>query len=97
LSGCEGHPLLPVSRGCRDIVLSSISSITLDTSMRELATVCDPAPWAWLLYRACCQATPGLAVKLCLESRHNGLHLLLQPGIDCGWSKVHSLEVGTAT
>jgi hypothetical protein len=116
----RGHPLLPVSRGCRDIALGSIHHITLDpfgfqgfcmsggsppapwaqldpsqiVLFDEPFEACDPAPWARLLHRACCQATPGLTVKLHLSEVSHRLPDLLQPGIDCGgWSKVHSLEV----
>jgi hypothetical protein len=95
----QGHPLLAASSICRDIVLNSIRSITLlgfqPFSMpdKSLATL-DPAPWARLLHRACCQATPGLSVKLNMSSIHGSLPELLQPGIHRGgWSKVHSLEV----
>jgi hypothetical protein len=95
--GCR-HPLLCISRDCRDMVLSSIHSITLDPSSFQWHSrrleACDPAPWARLLNRACCQATPGLAVKLRLSCTRDSLPELLQPGIDCGgWSKVRSLEV----
>jgi hypothetical protein len=97
----RGHPLLPVSSGCRDMVLSIIRRIALDPSspvsvskLRKPLEACDPAPWARLLHRACCQATPGLTVQLCLTCIRDSLPELLQPGIDCGgWSKVHSLEV----
>jgi hypothetical protein len=89
-----GHPLLAANRSCRDIVLSSTRSITLDPVYKDMPEACDPAPWARLLDRACCQATPGLTVKLCLHHIHSGLPELLQPSIDCGgWSKVHSLQV----
>jgi hypothetical protein len=97
----HSHPLLSASRGCRDMVLSSIRSITLDPSRSDVVSMlgeppeaCDPAPWARLLNRACCQAGPGLAVKLGLSNIHDSLPELLQPGVDCGgWSKVHSLQV----
>jgi hypothetical protein len=94
----SGHPLLSISRGCRDMVLSSIRGIKLDPSGFQWRSKppepCDPAPWARLLHRACSQATPGLAVKLRLTYTWGSLPELLQPGIDCGgWSKVHSLEV----
>jgi hypothetical protein len=93
------HPLLAANRSCRDMVLNSIHSITLDPSCSELLEASDFEPWARLLDRACCQATPGLTVKLCLSNMRltYSLHELLQPGIDCGgWSKVHSLEVRCA-
>jgi hypothetical protein len=90
----RGHPLLPASRGCRDMVLSSIRSITLDPVPDTSLKAYDPAPWARLLNRACCQATPGLSVNLRLWYSSYCLPELLQPGIDCGgWSKVRSLEV----
>jgi hypothetical protein len=101
----SSHPLLSASREFRDMALRSIHSITLDASrsdsesellsvLDELPEACDPAPWARLLHRACCQAAPGLTVKLHLARIHDRLRPLLQPGIDCGgWSKVHSLEV----
>jgi hypothetical protein len=96
----HGHPLLPVNRGCRDTVLSSIHSITLisccDSSPAEdpLHTL-SPAPCARLLHLACCQATPGLTVRLRMsEADREVLPELLQPGIDGGgWDKVHSLQV----
>jgi hypothetical protein len=78
------------------MVLSSIQGIFLDLDNPGLYSepTLDPAPWARLLNRACCQATPGLTVKLRLSYAHGSLPELLQPGIDCGgWSKVHSLKV----
>jgi hypothetical protein len=95
----DGHPLLPVSRACRDIVLSSIHSIFLNRkrigwySKRSKPTL-DSAPRARLLNRACCQAPPSLVVQLCLPDAPDSLPELLQPGIDCGgWSKVRALQV----
>jgi hypothetical protein len=95
-----GHPLLAASRSCRDIVLGSIRSIALSPShdashsAAQALEPCDPAPWARLLNRACCQATPGLTVTLSLSRIHNHLHELLQPGMDCGgWSNIYTLQV----
>jgi hypothetical protein len=110
----SSHPLLAASRGCRDMVLSSIHSISLDPfsclqpskpaqpdepphtsdSAPFDPFLHDPALWARLLNRACCQANPGLSVQLHLFGIDDCFTELLQPGIDCGgWSKVHSLKV----
>jgi hypothetical protein len=96
-----GHPLLSVSRACRDMVLGAMRSITLDPSCdplwgisKGLPGALDPAPWARLLHRACSQARPGLQLKLDLSQIPGSLPELLRPGISCrGWHKVTSLEV----
>jgi hypothetical protein len=55
----------------------------------------SPAAHAMLLHRACCQAPPGLQLKLNLWKHSDSLPHLLQPGIDCGgWRNVTKLEVG---
>jgi hypothetical protein len=95
-----GHPLLLVSRGCRDMVLGTMRSITLDPSCdplwgKGLPGALDPAPWARLLHRACSQARPGLSVKLVLSRIPGSLPELLQLAVSSGgWRKVASLEVG---
>jgi hypothetical protein len=93
----RGHALLRISMSCRDAVLSSLTAVKLRTTR-----VLPPASEAFsreacarLLHRACCQARPGLQLKLDLEGDPDSLPHLLQPGVDCGgWRNVHKLEVG---
>jgi hypothetical protein len=94
----EGHPLLGVSRGCRDTVLGSFSKLFL-TPLGD-----DFQSQARLLDRACCKASPGLQLTLELYQlyRHNrsscsyALCQLLQPGCARGgWANVHDLEVSS--
>jgi hypothetical protein len=91
--GANGHPMLAVAKACRDVVLESLSKITLDLSSQSEGA--SHQPLARLLNRACCGAAPGLHVKLGLgEHGDVALPLLLQPGLDCaGWHNVHKLEV----
>jgi hypothetical protein len=87
-----GHPLLQVSRSCRDAVLSSCTSLTLHTApvTQQASEAC-----ARLLHRACCQARPGLQLKLDLEGNSDALPHFLKPGLDCGgWRNVRKLIVG---
>jgi hypothetical protein len=87
----RGHPLLRVSRSCRDAVLSSCATIRMYARCQSST----PAPDARLLHRACCQARPGLALWIHLMRFTGSLAELLQPGIECGgWRNVHKLEVG---
>jgi hypothetical protein len=93
----RGHPLLRVSRSCRDAVLSSLTAVKLFTSpvSSPASKAFSPGLCARLLHRACCQARPGLKLRLHLEKNCDSLPHLLQPGVECGgWRSVHKLEVG---
>jgi hypothetical protein len=87
-----GHALLGVSRACRDAVLQAIKTWSLGAP-RD-ASAAQMSPHARLLHRACCEASPGLEVRLYLIEVADSLSVLLQPGISSGgWSKVHTLHV----
>jgi hypothetical protein len=94
----RGHPLMRVTRSCRDAVPSSLTAVKLFTSPVSQPAASEafrPGPCARLLHRACCQARPGLQLRLHLEENSGSLPHLLQPGVECGgWRNVHKLEVG---
>jgi hypothetical protein len=98
------HPMLYLSRGCRDAVLRSLHSISPPKlgywdfkSLAEedgLISSRRLKVWGQLLHRAASLASPGLKVYLQLQYIQQSLPHLLQPGISSGgWSKVHSLQV----
>jgi hypothetical protein len=105
-SGVFRPPLLAVSRACRDSVLSNVMTATLGVQAHPRWTevpiqAAVPAKakvpaWARLLNRTCSLAPPGLNLTLKLSHMSDVLPKLLQPGVNCGgWTKVHSLQVGT--
>jgi hypothetical protein len=92
----HGHPLLQLSRGCRDAVLHNLTRICLVIRSPEQLEK-DPEPWARLLHRACSHARPGLHVELNLWDCNTLLAALVQHGIESGgWSRVHTLTVSAA-
>jgi hypothetical protein len=91
-----GHPLLGVSKACRDAVLHATKTISLlDNRSPSGPSAAQMFAAARLLHRACCEASPGLKVSLSMKSwGPYTLLLLLQPGISSGgWTKVHTLKV----
>jgi hypothetical protein len=110
-SGRRGHPMLQLSRGCRDAVLSSLTSA--EFFLRDLrqirveygfASVRSPVTkgriraCGRLLHRICSQSAPGLQVTLKLYNESIVLPVLLRHGIDSGgWDNVHTLKVGDAS
>jgi hypothetical protein len=93
-----GHPLLGVSRACRDAVLHATKTISLLASRSPAdadASAAQTSADARLLHRVCCEASPGLEVRLCMGCREpDTLSISLQPGISSGgWAKVHTLRV----
>jgi hypothetical protein len=93
--GYRGHPLLSVSRSCRDAALSSCATVALHTApaTQQASKVC-----ARFLHRACCQASPGLQLRLYLHGQsdtvNDSLPQLLQPGLSSGgWRNVRKLVV----
>jgi hypothetical protein len=88
-----GHPLLGVSQVCRDAVLHATRNISLYSHPQ--ATAAEISADARLLHRVCCEASPGLEVKLNMYSGDpDRLSVLLEPGISSGgWTKVHTLGV----
>jgi hypothetical protein len=96
-----GHPMLGVSRGGRDTVLSNLKKIRLCNSPAGAAgghdTANESEALGGLLHRACSQAPVGLEVGIDLSGsimQTTYFPKLLQPGIRCGgWRHVHSLEV----
>jgi hypothetical protein len=91
----KGHPLLGVSTGLRDAVLSSLTRVELDLKTQQQATESSFVPLARLLGRACCKAAPGLAVELRMDKHcHVALPVLLTHAVLVqGWHNVHKLEV----
>jgi hypothetical protein len=84
-----GHPMLGVSRGCRDVVLSGFKKAKL-----ELKKNTSLQPSARLLHRICCQAPQGLELELDLSWQDDALPSLVQPGLQIGgWPNVHALKV----
>jgi hypothetical protein len=85
-------PLLALSRGCRDAVLSQSKKISLKISSNESSSV---APTARLLSRACRTAAKGLHLDLDLTGNEGILALLLQPAVEQqeAWPNVHKLTV----
>jgi hypothetical protein len=99
-SRTQGHPMLGLSRGGRDTVLSNLKSIRMSNYSAGIVPNIhsEPEPMARLLHRACCQAPVGLEVTINLTNSPsvdaNYFPKLLQPGISCGgWHKVHKLQV----
>jgi hypothetical protein len=92
------HPFLRVSRSCRDAALSSCTTIRLCPSElgQQASEAVSLAPSARLLHRACCQAAPGLKLRLYLQGHRDSLPYLLQPGLEYGgWRNVRKLVVGS--
>jgi hypothetical protein len=90
----SGHPFLRLSRGCRDAVLHSCSTIRLTVSSDSTVL----AATARLLHRACTSAAPGVCLRLDLTTQSHALPQLLQPGIEAGgWANVHKLEVSAVS
>jgi hypothetical protein len=85
-------PLLGLSRGCRDAVLSHSKKISLKITSNQSSSV---APTARLLNRACCTAPAGLHLDLDLFGHDGILAPLLQPALlqREGWPNVHELTV----
>jgi hypothetical protein len=91
-----GHPLLRVSRACRDAVLHATEAISLiDGRSSSAPSAAQKSADARLLHRACCEASPGLGVSLDMKCwGPDTLSVLLQPGISSGgWTKVQNLRV----
>jgi hypothetical protein len=65
------------------------------TNLHPCPATQQAAACARLLHRACCQARPGLKLRLYLDSFVGSLPQLLKPGRNCGgWSNVRMLYVG---
>jgi hypothetical protein len=94
--GAEGHPLLQLSRGCRDAVFSQSKEIRLDMHKFHYYGV---GPAARLLNRACCTAPAGLHLHLDLPRHYLVLGSLLRPALDreAGWPNVHRLTVSSGS
>jgi hypothetical protein len=99
-----GHPMLRLSRGGRDAVLSNLKMIRLFPYSYSAAatgahnTHHKAEATGRLLHRACCQVPAGLEVDIHLSdsglASSDYFSTLLQPGIRCGgWHHVHSLKV----
>jgi hypothetical protein len=95
----RGHPLLGVSQACRDAVLHATKTISFVPECTPTrASPAEKSADAGLLHRACCEASPGLEVRLDVSDPDSDmLSVLLQPGITSGgWTKVHALRVRPA-
>jgi hypothetical protein len=88
LSDGSGHSMLAVSRATRDAVLRSLTRV-------KLCDLQDQRPAARLLDRACCEASPGLVVKLNLKDKNDALPVMLEAAFDSAarWHRVHNLRV----
>jgi hypothetical protein len=94
-----GHPLLKVSRDCRDAIFKGLSTVTLDLSQpvdpaKDSTEDANCSPTARLLNRICQTAQAGIELGLTLTDDHEKLCTLLQPALECrGWVKVRHLQV----
>jgi hypothetical protein len=90
-SSTRGHPLLQMSRGARDAVLSCSRNVRLFLAGDE------HGPEARFLGRVCSTAPHGLELELNLHgapaSSKPLLQLLKPGGSSGGWTNAHKLEV----
>jgi hypothetical protein len=92
-----GHPMLGLSRRCRDAVLKSFSTtlVSLGAWYPGRKNNQSLEPSARLLHRTCTLAVPGTTLELKLHPRDRELPKLLQLGIESGgWGNIYKLKVG---